>query len=240
MPYIDNDGVQIHYHLDGQGPPMVVLHGLTSDLHDMYEYGLVQGLRDEYQLILVDSRGHGKSGKPHSTNAYSSEAWSSDIVAVLDDLEIDKAHFYGYSMGGWIGWCLAKHFPERFHSFVIGGQHPFKKDNPEEWTRRIGMYEQGMEVVAQDTEKAGVILTPQSRANLLANDHNALVAVAIAMRDDPGLEDVLNSITIPFLLIAGEQDGYYAGIQRTAGSISNVEFVSLQGLNHIGLTHPPF
>jgi pimeloyl-ACP methyl ester carboxylesterase len=44
-----------------------------------------------------------------------------DVVIVLDHLHINKAHYFGYSMGGWIGFGIAKYAPERFHSLIIGG-----------------------------------------------------------------------------------------------------------------------
>ena len=50
---------------------------------------------------------------------------SDDVVAILDDLGIDKAHYIGYSPGGTTGYGVAKHAPERFNSIIIGGMHPY-------------------------------------------------------------------------------------------------------------------
>jgi len=61
-------------------------------------------LKDDYQLILIDARGHGASDKPHDPEAYRTETMVADVVSVLNDLNIEKAHFLGYSMGGQIGW----------------------------------------------------------------------------------------------------------------------------------------
>jgi pimeloyl-ACP methyl ester carboxylesterase len=49
----------------------------------------------------------------------------SDIVAVLDELGIEKAHYYGYSMGGWIGFGMAKHASDPLRTLIIGGAHPY-------------------------------------------------------------------------------------------------------------------
>jgi pimeloyl-ACP methyl ester carboxylesterase len=91
---------------------------------DWYEAGYVEALRPDYRLILIDARGHGSSDKPHDPDAYVLNRRAADVVAVLDALDIAKALFWGYSMGGWIGFGIAKYAAERVHALVIGGQHP--------------------------------------------------------------------------------------------------------------------
>ena len=103
MPYFDNDGVRIHYQVDGKGAPIVLMHGTSGSVGDWYENGWVGGLKDDYQIILIDHRGHGYSDKPHDSDSYSLEISVSDVVGVLDELRIEKANYFGYSMGGFIG-----------------------------------------------------------------------------------------------------------------------------------------
>ena len=156
------------------------------------------------------------------------------MAAVLDDLDLETANFFGYSMGGWIGWCAAKHAPQRFGSFIIGGQHPYRKDNLEEWNRRIKLYEKGMDAVITDVaERAGVEFARQQEAILLESDPRALAAVATALRDSPGIEEVLTEISVSSLLIAGEADPYYPGIKRAAAKMADATLVSLPGLGHV-------
>ena len=64
MPYVDNLGVSIHYHIEGDGPPLVLQHGLTSSVKSWYADGFVEELKENYQVIMVDARGHGRSAKP--------------------------------------------------------------------------------------------------------------------------------------------------------------------------------
>ena len=110
MPYADNQGIRVHYKVEGEGPPLVLQHGSTSSIQAWYQNGYVEPLKPHYQLILVDARGHGASDKPHDAVSYALPfalpLRVSDIVAVLDDLGIQKAHYWGYSMGGWIGFGL--------------------------------------------------------------------------------------------------------------------------------------
>src|SRR5262249_3153091 len=130
MPYAHSQGIRIHYQVDGAGPPLVLQHGFTSSLQSWYMNGYVEALRHDYQLILVDAPGHGASDKPHEPAAYALSLPVSDVVAVLDDLHLSPAHFWGYSMGGWIGFGMAKYAPERLHALIIGGTDPYERRLP--------------------------------------------------------------------------------------------------------------
>jgi pimeloyl-ACP methyl ester carboxylesterase len=88
MPYSVNQGVRIHYQIEGDGQPLVLQHGFTDSLEAWYELGYVEGLKTDYRLILIDARGHGASDKPHEPDAYERDRNVADITTVLDDLEI--------------------------------------------------------------------------------------------------------------------------------------------------------
>jgi len=123
MPYVQNDQIRIHYHVEGRGPALVLQHGLLGSLEDWHSFGYVTGLEDSYRLILIDQRGHGHSDKPYDSASYSLEQNTADVIAVLDDLKIPRASYFGYSMGGWIGFGVAKYASERFDSIIIGAAH---------------------------------------------------------------------------------------------------------------------
>ena len=121
MPRVDNEGISIHYRVEGNGPPLVLLHGITDSSDIWYERGYVAALEPKYRLILVDARGHGRSDKPHDRQSYTPEKLASDIVAVLDDVGVKAAGYWGYSRGGWTGFAVARHALDRVTCFVIGG-----------------------------------------------------------------------------------------------------------------------
>src|SRR5208282_5062127 len=124
MPYASNQGIRIHYEVEGTGAPLVLQHGFTDSLETWYENGYVEALKRDYRLILVDARGHGASDKPHESSLYAMERRTADILAVLQDLDVRRAHYFGYSMGGWIGFGMAKYAPDRLKALIIGGADP--------------------------------------------------------------------------------------------------------------------
>lgn len=233
MSYAKNGGVRIYYQVRGEGPPLVMLHGIWGSVEDWHDYGYVDGLEQAYRLILIDARGNGASDKPHDRDAYTTELMVADIVAVLDDLNVEKAHFMGYSFGGRFGFAIAKYAPERFHSLIIGGQEPHQFP-PEAFERFIQLYREGMEAaVALIEEGLGRKMRPEGKARILANDVEALMARLEERRDEPGMEEVLPTMTMPCLVYMGEDDDLYPRAEEWVKQMPNVTFVSLPGLHHM-------
>jgi pimeloyl-ACP methyl ester carboxylesterase len=108
MPYAENPGIRIHYEVCGAGPPLVLQHGFTQCLEDWLECGYVAALQSKYRSVLIDGRGHGQSDKPLDEAFYTLEQRVADVTTVLDVSGIERAHFWGYSMGGLIGFGMAR------------------------------------------------------------------------------------------------------------------------------------
>jgi len=232
-PYANNQGVRIHYEVEGNGLPLVLLHGLTASLEKWYDTGYVEQLKKHYQLILIDARGHGDSDKPHDPEAYKLKSLVADVVAVLDALNISKTNLLGYSLGGWTAFALAKYVPERFYSFIIGGVSPYELFSQDEVRLWLQLLKKGMGAVVEAYEKeSGAKMTPQMRAKLLANDADALAAFVSASDWRGNLEDALPNMTMPCLFYVGEADEGYAGARKCANLLPNAEFVSFPGLGH--------
>ena len=229
MPYADNEGIRIHYKAEGEGPPLVLQHWTLATLENWYDYGYVYALKNDYRLVLLDARGHGSSDKPHTPDAYELEKRVGDIVAVLDDLGIAKAHYFGYSMGGWIGFGAARYAPERFRSLIIGGAAPHASDmDGLRQFVRIGI-EKGPEALVAMWEEAYGALSPELRERMLAYDYETLLVVA---QDRESLEAVLPKMRMPCLLYAGEMDELHQPIEECAKQIANATFFTLPGLDH--------
>jgi pimeloyl-ACP methyl ester carboxylesterase len=153
-----------------------------------------------------------------------------DVLAVLETLQLSKAHFLGYSMGGRIGLGLAKYAPERVKSLALGGTHPYADQS---YVDAFGPLDGGdpeaflaaLERVLEET------IPPEVRPRLLANDLRALTAAAAQSR--PSLEDVLPTMVIPCLLFVGEADARRAAVEKCASQISHATLATIPGVSHV-------
>lgn len=226
MPHATNGDIQIRYEIEGEGPPLVLHHGSFASGADWRDLGYAEELRHENQLILIDARGHGASYKPHDSAAYAMARRVSDVIAVLDDLKITSANFFGYSMGGWIGFGLARHAPTRFHSLILGGAHPFAENL--QGFRDIlsgGM----VEFISTVKQVYGPFITPGILARHEENDLEALLALS---QDRSDFSEVLPMMTMPCLLFVGEDDPRLNAVQECTHKIPGATFFSLPGCDH--------
>ena len=229
MPYAENDGVCIHYRVVGEGPPLVLQHGFGQSLKTWYLSGYVEALRQQFRLILIDSRGHGNSDKPYDPDAYALCLQVQDVVAILDQLKIEKAIFWGYSSGARVALGLAKWAPLRVAAMVIGGEDararavpPWLRINPDDPEKFL---ETIFDITNLDRERRGAV----KRQEILTNDFKALAA---AQQDLFSMEDVLPHIIQPCLFYAGEHDPVYPVVSKYPESMPNLSFAALPGLGH--------
>ncbi|MBL8160949.1 MAG: alpha/beta fold hydrolase [Anaerolineae bacterium] len=239
MPYAVNEGIRIHYEVEGNGPPLVLQHGLYCPLDMWYELNYVTTLRDDYRLILIDQRGHGDSDKPYNPEDYQVELMVSDIVAVLDHLGVAKAHYLGYSAGGLLGFGIAKFTPERFYSLIIGGMHPY-----DDRAGRLAWRQEQIQALEKQTVQEFVTgmenymlslhlpaFSPRMKNRMLTHDLQAISAW-LRQFEQPDFEPMLDTITLPCLLYAGEHDIFYAPMQKAAKTIPGATFASIPNAGH--------
>jgi pimeloyl-ACP methyl ester carboxylesterase len=115
---VDHDGVHLAVHVDGEGPPVVLLHGLTAT-HRYVVMGSRALPRAGFRTVAYDARGHGDSSPAPDRGDYGYEALARDLWAVLDDLEIERATFAGVSMGAHTLLHFALEQPERAAALVV-------------------------------------------------------------------------------------------------------------------------
>lgn len=108
-------GLTIHYQQAGQGPDLVMIHGLTGNLA-VWHLKIIPMLWDHYRILTYDLRGHGYSGMPPT--GYSPEAMARDLLDLLDALGIERASIVGHSYGADIALYFAFHYPDRVRQVV--------------------------------------------------------------------------------------------------------------------------
>jgi pimeloyl-ACP methyl ester carboxylesterase len=123
MPRFSHDSVEIAFFDEGEGEPIVLVHGFASNKEvNWVGPGWVTALtRAGRRVIALDNRGHGASGKLYDPAAYHSSVMAEDVRALLDHLGLPRADVMGYSMGARITAFLALLHPGRVRSAVLGG-----------------------------------------------------------------------------------------------------------------------
>jgi len=227
VPYVSNNGLRIYYRTEGKGEPVVLMHGTSGNMEDWREYGYVDALKSSHLVVLIDSRGHGYSDKPHDPSAYALRLRVSDITVVLDDLNVERAHYAGYSMGGWTGFGMAKYAQARLLSLSLGGAHPYE----DQMAAQQGQFARGMDAYIAETEAQGMKWPAERRVRKLANDPQAVTA---ATGPRPNIEDVLPVVRVPCLLYVGDADPRFAQAKKAAASIKGSTFAALTGADHLG------
>jgi pimeloyl-ACP methyl ester carboxylesterase len=119
MPLINNQGIRINYEVVGNGFPIVLNHGLFQKGESWYLNNFVQQFSPSYKLIMIDSRGNGKSDKPIGNEYYSFAKRAEDTLLVLKNENINHCHYIGFSMGGKTAFTLMGSKDNIFKSFTI-------------------------------------------------------------------------------------------------------------------------
>jgi pimeloyl-ACP methyl ester carboxylesterase len=115
--------VEIAYLDQGEGEPVVLVHGFASnkEFNWVNPSWIAALTRAGYRAVALDNRGHGESTKFYDPGDYTLEKMAGDIVALMDELKIERANVFGYSMGARIAGYVASRFPSRVRSAIIAG-----------------------------------------------------------------------------------------------------------------------
>jgi len=114
--YVTVDGARIHYRDEGQGPALVLLHGVMASLHTWD--GWVDALADRYRSVRIDLPGHGLSDEMPD-DALTPEASVAMMDRILTELRVDRFHVAGNSLGGFLAWHYAAVRPERIERMTL-------------------------------------------------------------------------------------------------------------------------
>ncbi len=246
------DGVQLHVKDVGTGHPVVLIHGwpLTGD---MFEYQTLALLEAGYRVITYDRRGFGQSG--HPGDGYNYDVFADDLGAVLEGLDIQKAHLVGFSMGGGeIARYLSRHGAARIAKAVLvssvvpyllkDGSNPDGVDSSVFADMKAQVREDRfafLQSFAKTFYGVGLVSKPVSQGVL---DWSFVLGVMASPRatidciDAFGRTDFrpdLKAFTIPTLIIHGTSDKTVpidpSGRAAAAG-ISGAKFVEYDGEPH--------
>lgn len=212
MPTFTSNDAQINYQTFGDAnQPAIVFSNSLGTKYSMWQ-AQIDALQNDFFVICYDTRGHGASSAPQGP--YQIEQLGQDVVNLLDHLHVEKATFCGISMGGLTGQWLAIYKPERFNHIVVCNTAA-KIGQEQVWNERaVLVRQQGLQTIAATAASRwftenfiqSQAATVQSLSNDLAAgsaEGYASCCEALAKAD---LREKLNNITLPVLVIAGQQD----------------------------------
>ena len=126
--YLTTSGAEIYYEQYGSGTPLLILHGNSQSLAVFYPF--LRTFLPDFQVILMDSRGHGRSRLSVHTalHGFSTEDMADDVIALLNHLHLSSVHLLGFSDGANIGLEIACKYPKRLKKLAHeqqfeGGKH---------------------------------------------------------------------------------------------------------------------
>ncbi|MED1203177.1 alpha/beta fold hydrolase [Heyndrickxia acidicola] len=114
MPAFISNGARLYFKEDGEGAPLILLHGLHGSSRMLKKE--ISQLKEHFRVIALDARGHGESDKPQH---YTMEDHIQDVVNLLNHLKLEKVFLLGISMGSYIAQGVASAYPKRVEKLVL-------------------------------------------------------------------------------------------------------------------------
>jgi pimeloyl-ACP methyl ester carboxylesterase len=235
--------VSLYYEERGQGKPIILIHGFPLD-HSIWNE-VVQQLADKARVITPDLRGYGASPKPEGD--YSMRTMADDILALMDRLNLEKAIVAGHSMGGYITLAFAKAYPQRLSGVGLVATQA-AADLPERRQARLILVDEikrkGPQAVIHATLKKysrnPEVLKYTQELMQKAAPH-VLMACLRGMADREDMMDFLKEISVPTVVIAGEQDDLIP-IERAFEVVERLQrgwVVSIPNAGHMPMMEAP-
>lgn len=218
---------RLSYRAEGEGPLVIMLHGLLMDGKSWQDNGLAAAFSPFFRIVCPDLPGHGESEKPTVQAFYTQQNQASSIVQIMDDLGYEKAHIIGYSAGAWVAMGLLNHFSERLHSVVLGGWD-FNNGLPETPEGKLS-FDMFMSYARS--------IAPELTTALSSDDEKSLKCFFEELRKYAGKEGGLFPYRVPTLFWAGASDPYYASMTELA-SLHALPLITGKG-DHLSEVNDP-
>lgn len=243
METIHVNGIQLAYERRGSGNPMVLLHGYPLD-HRIWD-DVVPLLADTFELIIPDLRGFGGSTTVDSFSAI--EDYATDIAALLDHLEIQKAAIVGHSMGGYVALAFARLYPNRVTGLGLVSSQVLA-DPPD---RKEGRYKSAAEVADKGIGSVVAAMTPKftSDARLQAIAKQVMeeqqpagyIGALKAMAERVDSSPLLSSFNFPVVLVHGDADALIPidRAREVKAAVPDAHLVEIGDAGHVPMMEAP-
>jgi pimeloyl-ACP methyl ester carboxylesterase len=230
MPVFHHGAVELACLDEGQGEPIVLVHGFGSSKQvNWVQPSWLTTLKGAgRRVIAFDNRGHGQSTKLYDPAEYHTTKMAEDVRALLDHLEVPRADVMGYSMGARIAAFFALAYPDRVRSVVLGGLGSHLIDG-------VGLPESIAE--ALEAPSLADVTDPQGRmfrafADQTKSDRRALAACIRGSRQVLSREQAA-SIKTPTLIAIGTKDPIAGSAEGLAAVMPNARALPIPGRDHM-------
>lgn len=213
MPVVDSQGCPIDVEVTGPADaPVLMLSSSLGTTKHMWDPQMPAFTR-KHRVVRYDRRGHGKSGVPKGP--YNMEMLGRDVLAIMDALKLDKVNWLGLSMGGMEGMWLGANAPDRFGKLILSNTSAHYADKTM-WHTRMDAVGKAGSVAAiadmvinawltKDFQTAHPDTTARMKDMMIATPVEGYLGCCAAVRDMDHRE-IIKSITVPTLIIAGSKD----------------------------------
>ena len=246
MPIAKVKNINLYYEKQGEGKPLVFLHGYTGSGDDWKNQ--VKILPSGYMSIAVDHRGHGQTEAPKNENDYSIKIFSEDVCALLKHLNIDQCCLVGHSMGGFMSLQFVLDHPGLVKALVLvdTSSGDFERApgfeelraKLDELARTEGMeaafeYDAANNPLRIERFKKHPELREITRQKVLNTSVDGYIYVARTFGKWPSVTARLPEIKVPTLIFLGEEDaGFIKASQTMKDNIPSSELVTIPGVGH--------
>lgn len=255
--FIEIDGMQVHYRDEGQGFPIVLVHGTASSLHTWNDW--TKDLKKKYRVIRMDLPAFGITG-PNKNADYSIENYTYFLQQFLMKINVAKFHLAGNSLGGNIAWNYAAEHPEQIEKLILidASGLPTNKPQPAVFkmaktpvlsslflyvTPKFFIKKNMEEVYADNSKVTDAIITRYHKMALRVGNRQAFIDRAktdFKLGAKANLEK-LKSIQTPSLLIWGAQDSWIPldNGKQMDRMLTNSKLVILENSGHVPMEENP-
>ena len=230
MPTFRNGDVEIAYLDEGEGDPIVLVHGFASNKEVNWVMpGWTATLRrDGRRVIALDNRGHGQSAKLYDPALYHTDMMAGDVAALIEHLKLPRADVMGYSLGSRISVVLAARRPELVRGLIVGGAGVRLIDS-------AGLRDE----IAESLEMPSLadVTDPMGKrfrafAEQTRSDLRALAACLRGSRQAVRMEDI-TSIRAPTLVAVGTKDDIAGSPHELAALMPNGRGLDIPDRDHM-------
>jgi pimeloyl-ACP methyl ester carboxylesterase len=253
------DDIHLHYEVHGSGEPFFLHHGLTSSTVMWHPH--LPWLTEKYQVILHDARGHGLTTALAGDENYSWDIFADDWNRLMEHLGIEKAIVGGLSMGGGASLAFALRYPQKVKTLILrdsagtGVRNPAAQVSREEMDRQMearehivrthGVVEQAYRTIAAGQAPKAVIEDPENHeldylqrmATFSVN--GSIHASRFVMRTAVANVERAGDLTMPTLIIIGEEDGLLTAAEWLRDTIPNRRYALLTDVGHATSRYKP-